>query len=126
MPCEARAPEMPAKKSGALLAVGSHAVAGGQATRSLGDAQFRAAEGTHVYRLQGESIVLRQHPEVFPPSAFGLNFAERIDFSGRRRAADIGTGSSLPVDRYFTHQFVGDMNGIDVKGVIARAGAFRA
>ena len=62
---------------------------------SAGHTDFLATAATHSYRLQGETIVLRQHPDVFPPSAFGLNFAERIDFSGCRRTADIGTGSGL-------------------------------
>ena len=39
--------------------------------------------------------MLRQHPDVFPPSVFGLNFAERVDFSSCRRAVDIGAGSGL-------------------------------
>ena len=38
---------------------------------------------------------LRHHPEVFPPSAFGLKFAEYIDFKNCRRVADIGTGTGL-------------------------------
>ena len=65
------------------------------AAPSAGHAKFLSAAATHSYRLQGESIVLRQHPDVFPPSAFGLNFAEQVDFSRCRRAADIGTGSGL-------------------------------
>ncbi len=51
------------------------------AASSNGHAQFVAAAGTHSYHLQGEEVALRQHPDVFPPSAFGLNFAERVDFS---------------------------------------------
>ncbi len=65
------------------------------AAPSQGHPKFLSAAAMHSYRLQGESIVLRQHPDVFPPSAFGLNFAEQVDFSGCRRAADIGTGSGL-------------------------------
>jgi hypothetical protein len=34
--------------------------------------------------------------------------------------------ASLPVDKYFTKQFIETMNAIDVKGGIARAQAFRA
>ena len=65
------------------------------AAPSGGHAQFLAAAATHSYRVQGESIVLQQHPDVFPPSAFGLNFAEQVDFSGCDRAADIGTGTGM-------------------------------
>ena len=61
----------------------------------IGHVQFLPGTATYTYRLQHETIVLRHVPEVFPPSPFGLNFAERIDFSGCRRAADIGTGTSL-------------------------------
>jgi SAM-dependent methyltransferase len=61
----------------------------------IGHAQFSSATDTHTYRLQDETILLRHDPEVFPPSSFGLNFAERIDFSGCRRTADIGTGTGL-------------------------------
>ena len=39
--------------------------------------------------------MLQHHPDVFPPSAFGLKFAEQIDFAGCCRAADIGTGTGL-------------------------------
>ena len=61
----------------------------------IGHAQFLPATATYSYRLQSETLRLRHDPEVFPPSPFGLNFAERIDFSGCRRAADIGTGTGL-------------------------------
>lgn len=40
-------------------------------------------------------IRLRHHPDVFPPSAFGLRFAEQVDFAGCCRAADVGTGTGL-------------------------------
>ena len=61
----------------------------------IGHAQFVASPSTHTYLLQNETIVLWHHPDVFPPSSFGLNFAEWIDFSGCRHAADIGTGTGL-------------------------------
>ncbi len=65
------------------------------AEASTGHGQFVAMTAEHRYVLQGETIVLRQQPDVFPPSAFGLKFAEQIDFSDCRSAADIGTGSGL-------------------------------
>jgi len=49
----------------------------------------------HRFCVQNETILLQHHPDVFPPSLFGLNFAEQIDFNGFRRAADIGTGTGL-------------------------------
>ena len=61
----------------------------------VGHAQFLASPSTHTYLVQNETIVLCHHPDVFPPSSFGLNFAERIDFSECRRAVDIGTGTGL-------------------------------
>ena len=61
----------------------------------VGHAQFLPRTATYTYRLQDETIVLRHDAEVFPPSPFGLNFAERIDFSSCRRTADIGTGTGL-------------------------------
>jgi release factor glutamine methyltransferase len=62
---------------------------------SAGHQQFTAAESEHAYQVQGETIVLRHHPDVFPPSAFGLKLAAQIDFTGCRRAIDIGTGTGL-------------------------------
>lgn len=49
----------------------------------------------HTYEVQGEVLDLEHHPDVFPPSAFGLQFARQVDFRGCRRAADIGTGTGL-------------------------------
>ena len=72
-----------------------HAVTESQNVPSRGHAQFLMAATTQSSLLQDEHIVLHHHPEVFPPSAFGLKFAENIDFSGCRRAADIGTGTGL-------------------------------
>ena len=62
---------------------------------SLGHQQFTAAESDYAYQIQNETILLRHHPDVFPPSAFGLKLAEQIDFAGCRRAIDIGTGTGL-------------------------------
>ena len=62
---------------------------------STGHARFTEDAAVHAFQVQGEVIALRHHPEVFPPSSFGLNFAERIDYRECRRAADIGTGTGL-------------------------------
>lgn len=60
-----------------------------------GHAKFTDGEATHTFRVQGEVIRLRHHPDVFPPSAFGLRLAEQVDFAGCCRAADVGTGTGL-------------------------------
>ena len=60
-----------------------------------GHARFTDVASVHAFRVQGETIFLRHEPEVFPPSAFGLKFAEYIDFRDCRRVADIGTGTGL-------------------------------
>ena len=60
-----------------------------------GHARFTDGKPIHSFLVQGEIVALKHHPDVFPPSAFGLKFAEQIDFTGCRRAADIGTGTGL-------------------------------
>jgi methylase of polypeptide subunit release factors len=60
-----------------------------------GHAKFTDGTPVHTFAVQGEHITLRHHPDVFPPSAFGLKFANHVDFDGCRRAADIGTGTGL-------------------------------
>ena len=62
---------------------------------SQGHTRFTDDIAFHSFRVQGEDIGLWHHPEVFPPSSFGLKFAEQIDLQGCRRAADIGTGTGL-------------------------------
>ena len=47
------------------------------------------------YDIQGVPIRLRQHPSVFPPSPFGLQFAQVLDLRSGERVADIGTGTGL-------------------------------
>lgn len=54
-----------------------------------------ASSDVHSYDIQGESIVLKHHPDVFTPSAFGLRFAQCVDFRAGERAADIGTGTGI-------------------------------
>jgi methylase of polypeptide subunit release factors len=60
-----------------------------------GHAKFTEGDPVQTFVVQGEHITLRQHPDVFPPSAFGLKFADHIDFEGCQSAADIGTGTGL-------------------------------
>ena len=60
-----------------------------------GHARFTDTATTHAFNVQGETITLRHDPDVFPPSAFGLKFADHIDFRDCGRAADIGTGTGL-------------------------------
>ena len=60
-----------------------------------GHPKFTDEATVHSFCAQGEIIVLKHDPEVFPPSSFGLKFAEHIDFQNCRRAADIGTGTGL-------------------------------
>ena len=64
-------------------------------TYCQGHSKFTDAFPTHAFQVQGETIILKHDPDVFPPSAFGLKFAEYIDFGGCRRAIDIGTGTGL-------------------------------
>ena len=64
-------------------------------TYCKGHPKFTDASPVHTFRVQNETIILKHDPEVFPPSAFGLRFAEQIDFSKCSRAADIGTGTGL-------------------------------
>ena len=60
-----------------------------------GHAKFTDGETTRTYLVQGEAITLRHHPDVFPPSAFGLQFGAQVQFRGCDRAADIGSGTGL-------------------------------
>jgi len=47
------------------------------------------------YQLQGNKISLDLHPDVFPPSAFVVPFAQNIQIKPGDRVADIGTGSGI-------------------------------
>jgi len=47
------------------------------------------------YQLQGNKISLDLHPDVFPPSAFVVPFAQNIQIMPGDRVADIGTGSGI-------------------------------
>ena len=60
-----------------------------------GHSKFTETATVHAFGVQGEFVVLTHDPEVFPPSSFGLRFAELVDFHGCRRAADVGTGTGL-------------------------------
>ena len=60
-----------------------------------GNERFTEGAVTQRYRVQGEIITLEHLPDVFPPSAFGLQLGEHLDFAGCHRAIDIGTGTGL-------------------------------
>ena len=60
-----------------------------------GHTKFTVEATVHSFRAQGEIIVLKHDPDVFPPSSFGLKFAEQVDFQNCHQAADIGTGTGL-------------------------------
>ena len=47
------------------------------------------------YQLQGNKISLDLYPDVFPPSAFVVPFAQNIQIKPGNRVADIGTGSGI-------------------------------
>lgn len=47
------------------------------------------------YQLQGKRISLDLLPDVFPPSAFVVPFAQNIQIKPGDRVADIGTGSGI-------------------------------
>lgn len=68
---------------------------GDKAAFCHGHARFTETAAVHRFKVQNEVIVLRHHPDVFPPSSFGLQYAEQIDFRGCRRMVDIGTGTGL-------------------------------
>ena len=56
---------------------------------------FVMTEQLSEYDIQGVRIRLKQHPSVFPPSPFGLQFAQVMDLRPGERVADIGTGTGL-------------------------------
>ena len=60
-----------------------------------GNERFPERAATRRYCLQGEVITLDHLPDVFPPSTFGLQLGEHLDFSGCRRVIDVGTGTGL-------------------------------
>jgi methylase of polypeptide subunit release factors len=60
-----------------------------------GNERFTEDAVMQRYRIQGEVITLEHLPDVFPPSAFGLQLGEHLDFADCRRAIDIGTGTGL-------------------------------
>ena len=64
---------------------------------SADHAKFLSAAATHSYRLQTEEVVLRQHLDMFPPSAFGLNFAERRTSPSAAQMRRFDLLSSVPV-----------------------------
>jgi release factor glutamine methyltransferase len=47
------------------------------------------------YNLQGHKISLDLYPDVFPPSAFVVPFAQNIQIKKGDKVADIGTGSGI-------------------------------
>ena len=47
------------------------------------------------YQLQGNKISLDLYPDIFPPSAFVVPFAQNIRIKAGDRVADIGTGSGI-------------------------------
>jgi len=56
---------------------------------------FGSSEHVQDYAIQNVAVRLRHHPNVFPPSPFGLRFAEVLDLRAGERVADIGTGTGL-------------------------------
>jgi methylase of polypeptide subunit release factors len=54
-----------------------------------------ASSTIHSYDINGMLVVLKHHPDVFTPSAFGLRFARCLSFRRGERVADVGTGTGL-------------------------------
>jgi methylase of polypeptide subunit release factors len=63
--------------------------------RGMPAGPFVSHESTQSYLVQGHLIRLRHHPNVFSPSAFGVQFAERVTLNAGERVVDIGTGTGL-------------------------------
>ena len=63
--------------------------------RGMVTGPFVTCESTKSYLVQGHTIHLRHHPNVFSPSAFGVQFAGRVTLNAGERVIDIGTGTGL-------------------------------